>query len=247
MVKNSCITLVFMLCVICGDCLGQSIRKSEVVFKGQKLTVCYIDLNKVNLSMYWKDSNGNQLRSLGQLKKYTASQKKKLLFATNGGMYLLNRDPQGLYIENGKKLVENNLKDSNYGNFYLKPNGYFVIREGKAEVFSSFEQEKLTDGIQYATQSGPMLVVDNQIHSSFKEGSTSKFTRSGVGVISDKQLVFVLSIDPINFFDFAQFFKEELKCRNALYLDGAISRMFFDSDSKSDLGGNFGCMIGVTM
>jgi uncharacterized protein YigE (DUF2233 family) len=60
-------------------------------------------------------------------------------------------------------------------------------------------------------------------------------------------VVFVISkSNQTNFYDFAAIFKDRFKCRNALYLDGAISKMYLKENRKEDVGGDFGVMISVT-
>lgn len=49
----------------------------------------------------------------------------------------------------------------------------------------------------------------------------------------------------INFFDFATYFQER-GCKNALYLDGFVSRAYIPSKNWKQLDGNFGVIIGVT-
>ena len=62
--------------------------------------------------------------------------------------------------------------------------------------------------IKYATQSGPMLVIDGQIHAAFKEGSSNLNIRNGVGILHDNRVVFAMSKKEINFYDFAKYFQK---------------------------------------
>ena len=77
--------------------------------------------------MYLKDDRDRYFNNHGKLKNYLESKDKKLVFAMNGGMYLKDFYPQGLYIEDGGRWQILNNKKSNYGNFYLRPNGVFYI------------------------------------------------------------------------------------------------------------------------
>ena len=65
-----------------------------------------IDSEKQELNFYWKDDNGNNYLNFQNLKAKLENNKKKLVFATNGGMYNKALLPQGLYIENGKLLKD---------------------------------------------------------------------------------------------------------------------------------------------
>ena len=75
-----------------------------------------IDLKKQQLQFYWKDEKGQIYRSLATLKQSLEAKGKKLLFATNGGMYQTDNSPLGLYIENGKVVISLNTKNAT-GNF----------------------------------------------------------------------------------------------------------------------------------
>ena len=90
-----------------------------------------------------------------------------------------------------------------------------------------------------------MLVINFKIHPDFKEGSTNLNIRNGVGILSDNSIVFAMSKEPINFYDFANYFKS-LGCKNALYLDGLVSRTYLPEKKWIQTDGNFGVIIGVT-
>jgi uncharacterized protein YigE (DUF2233 family) len=68
--------------------------------------------------------------------------------------------------------------------------------------------------------------------------------RNGVGIISkntkSKIVVLAISDSKVNFYDFALLFKEILGCENALYLDGAISKMYIKGDPINKLDGELG-------
>ncbi|WP_370526749.1 phosphodiester glycosidase family protein [Flavobacterium sp. MDT1-60] len=49
----------------------------------------------------------------------------------------------------------------------------------------------------------------------------------------------------INFYDFANYFKS-LGCKNALYLDGFVSRAYVPSEKWIQTDGNFGVLFAVT-
>ena len=161
----------------------------------------------------------------------------------NGGMYKKDNSPEGLYIENGKVLMPLNTTNGN-GNFYLKPNGVFYISSKNIPAIITTEKFK-NSNIKYATQSGPMLVIDGQIHAAFKQGSTNLNIRNGVGILEDGKVVFAMSKEEINFYDFANYFKK-LGCKNALYLDGLVSRAYLPSENWVQTDGDFGVIIGVT-
>ena len=90
-----------------------------------------------------------------------------------------------------------------------------------------------------------MLLIDGNIHSAFKQGSSNLNIRNGVGILPNGDILFAMSTVEINFYDFALYFKN-LGCKNALYLDGFVSRMYCPEKNQKQLDGNFGVMIGVT-
>lgn len=193
---------------------------------------------------YWKDDKGKLLKSIQNLKAFIESKKKKLTFAMNGGMYKKDNTPQGLFIEKGITLTPLDTL-SGGGNFYLKPNGVFYITQSDSAAICVTEKFSDSGKIKFATQSGPMLLIDGEIHPAFKKGSTNFNIRNGVGILPDGSVLFVISKQEVNFYEFADFFKS-MNCRNALYLDGFVSRVYLPEESWTQLDGNFGVIIGVS-
>jgi uncharacterized protein YigE (DUF2233 family) len=203
-----------------------------------------VDPKKQDVKLYWQDEHNQNFGSIQNLKNALEKGNKKLLFAMNGGMYKPGGSPQGLYIQN--KLTLSPLDTTSAGgNFYLKPNGIFYLNRDNTAGICTTPDFKSNGQIKYATQSGPMLVIDGQIHPAFKEGSANKNIRNGVGILPDGTVLFVLSKQPLNFYDFANYFKK-LGCKNALYLDGFVSRAYLPEKNWTQLDGDFGVMVGVT-
>ena len=203
-----------------------------------------MDLRKQKIELFWKDNTGTAYNSFKNLKASLEKQNKNLCFAMNGGMYKTDSSPLGLYIENGKAIVPLNTLTGE-GNFYLKPNGvFFITKDNKAGVSQT---EKFSSrNISYATQSGPMLVIDGKIHHAFNKNSQNVHIRNGVGVLSEDEIYFVISKEKVTFYEIAAVFKDYLKCSNALYLDGFVSKMYLPQKNWNDLGGQFGVIIGET-
>ena len=203
-----------------------------------------VNQKKEIISFYYKDENQANFQSLNNLKIWLNKNHKDLVFAMNGGMYKKDKSPQGLFIENGNKIAEIDTA-SGAGNFYLKPNGVFYLTN-KNEVKVSATKTFLNDkNIKFATQSGPMLVIDGEIHKAFNKTSTNLNIRNGVGILPNGQVLFAMSKKEINFYDFAEFFKNK-GCKNALYLDGFVSRTYCPSQNWTQTDGDFGVIIGVT-
>lgn len=196
-----------------------------------------------SIKFYWKDDKGRNLRSIQNLKSFVENDGKELRFAMNAGMYMRDNSPQGLYIENGTVLKSVDTLSGN-GNFYLKPNGVFYLTRNDTAVVCETSKFPGNDQISFATQSGPMLVINGEIHRAFKEGSKNLNIRNGVGILPDNSVVFAMSKEAVNFYDFAMYFKG-LNCKYALYLDGFVSRMWLPEENFNQLDGDFGVMIGV--
>ncbi|PTT72029.1 phosphodiester glycosidase family protein, partial [Chryseobacterium sp. HMWF001] len=99
--------------------------------------------------------------------------------------------------------------------------------------------------IKYATQSGPILLIDGKINPIFKKDSKNINIRNGVGILNDGNIVLIMSKKEVNFYNFASVFKES-GCTKALYLDGFVSRTYCPEQKWTQEDGNFGVMIGVT-
>jgi len=158
-------------------------------------------------------------------------------------MYNKDLSPQGLYIENGQQIKALDKKESGYGNFYLQPNGVFSINNEDVATITTTKKFNEELPIKYATQSGPMLIIGGQIHSKFTKGSKNMHIRNGVGIRPNGNVLFAMSKEKINFYDFAQFFKK-MDCKNALYLDGFVSRTYLPCQNWIQEDGNFGVIIG---
>ncbi|MCO5231777.1 MAG: phosphodiester glycosidase family protein [Chitinophagales bacterium] len=231
-------------------CLSLLLIAGVVVFTASKnagyesILSYTVEPKTQDLQLYWKDDNGNILKNITNLKAFIESKNKTLTFAMNAGMYMQDNTPLGLYIENGKILKQINRASAN-GNFYLKPNGIFYITTDNIPFVVKTEDFKNNGNIKYATQSGPMLVIDGQIHPAFKESSSNLNIRNGVGILPNNKVVFAMSKKNINFYDFAKYF-QNLGCQNALFLDGFVSRTYLPEKKWTQTDGNFGVMIGVT-
>ena len=176
------------------------------------------------LGLYLKDRQGKPYLQISQLQKNLQSCE-NMQFAMNAGMFHPDYSPVGLYVEQGRQLKKLNRQQQGWGNFLIQPNG--VLAWNHQRVFLGTTQQYANQAFkaQYATQSGPMLVINRQLNSRFLADSTSYKIRNGVG-LKDQSLYFVISNTPVTFHQFATFFKDKLKTPNALYLDGSISTAY---------------------
>ncbi|MDR2556857.1 MAG: phosphodiester glycosidase family protein [Bacteroidales bacterium] len=203
-----------------------------------------VDAKTQDLRLYWKNDQGKIFGSIQNLKNYVESKDRTLIFAMNGGMYMQDLRPLGLFIEDKKVQKRINMANGN-GNFYLKPNGVFYTTTDNIPFICQTADFKNNGKIKYATQSGPMLVINGQIHPALKERSTNLNIRNGVGILPDNKIIFAMSKKEINLYNFAKYF-QSLGCKNALYLDGFVSRTYLPEKNWTQTDGNFGVIIGIT-
>ena len=206
---------------------------SKESFEGKGYTVCRFDLRQDHLQLFSLDGQGEPFGSFAALSMDLQDRGKSLLFGMNAGMYGEDLKPIGLYVENGRTLRKLNRRNGP-GNFHLKPNGVFFIDGTKGGVMET--EAFAASGIrpEFASQSGPMLVVDGRIHPKFSEAGTSLQRRNGVGAPDGHTLVFAISDGWVNFHSFARLFRDHLKAPNALFLDGSISSLHAPDVGRSD-------------
>ncbi len=217
----------------------------EQKYSGADYVVCRFAAGD-DIRLFLNDGTGAPYGHFNFLKDALTEDGETLVFAMNAGMYHEDRAPVGYYVEAGEDIAPINNNDGP-GNFHLKPNGvFFVMDSGDAfvEQTETFLRVKRTPP-RYATQSGPMLVIDDEIHPRFLPASDSLKRRNGVGVTETGEVYFVLSDSPVRFHDFATFFRDELKAPNALYLDGTISRVYAPELGRNDPGLAMGPIVGV--
>jgi uncharacterized protein YigE (DUF2233 family) len=197
------------------------------------------------IELFLRDDAGAPLGQFGRVRDTLSARGRTLVFAMNAGMYHEDRSPVGLYVENGRELKR--LSTANGpGNFSMKPNGVFYIDGKGAGVLETkaFSRRKIK--ATFATQSGPMLVIDGRLHSRFKSDSLSRNRRNGVGIAGNR-VVFALADDPVTFHQFARVFRDVLKTPNALYLDGSISRLYAADINRNDFGFQMGPIVAVSV
>ena len=193
-------------------------------FGGYSYTICSAPLNRFSIKLLWRRPDGKPYNYLSALPARNA-QGESISFAFNGGMYDPDYKPVGLYVENGEQFVAANTRPG-AGNFHLKPNGIFYVKGREAGVMetAAFLRKKLRP--DFATQSGPMLVVDGELNRRIAGAAISKKRRDGV-CVQDGRVVFAISEAGTPFGAFARLFRDGLKCRNALFLDGGSAPALF--------------------
>lgn len=217
---------------------------AEQAFEGDEFVVCEFKPAHQQFRLVWTSPNGTPYRSFPALSADVPAE--QIAFAMNAGMFDAAGAPIGLYVEAGQELHAISTNDGP-GNFHMKPNGVFWMdADGHAHVFSTDDYLAAKPAPVWATQSGPMLVIDGALHPDFSADGQSRYVRNGVGVTSDGAAYFVISDSLVSFGKMARFFRDELKTPNALYLDGAVSSLWAPSLKRIDAHSRLGPLIVVT-
>jgi uncharacterized protein YigE (DUF2233 family) len=220
---------------------------APVTYRDNRYITCRYHPDEHQIRLFYQDPDSGQvLRNFKSLADVLARKGEQLEFGMNAGMYHSDMRPVGLYVEAGQEIAPLVTKGG-WGNFHLLPNGVFSLKDGKASVAEVIAFERSAAKPDYATQSGPMLVIDGALHPSFLPQSDSLKIRNGVGVSDDGAVHFAISQDRVRFYDFALMFRDLLKTPNALYLDGTISSVSIPALGRIDRSYPMGPMIGVVI
>jgi uncharacterized protein YigE (DUF2233 family) len=198
----------------------------RVTYEHSEYTVCEVDLRRQSVRLFWKKPDGHPYGYASSLPHALDNHSGHLLFATNGGMYHPDYSPVGLYVEGGRELVRANTS-AGPGNFHMKPNGVFYVTGDVAGVLETRSFIKRKPQVDFATQSGPMLVIDGKVHTRFVRYGGSRKYRAGVGSRDPNSVVFAVSESEVSFGEFARLFRDKLRCKDALFLDGGSATSFY--------------------
>lgn len=248
--------IIFVLLVAC-TAFGGCTRKSSgtppagaveagsepAVATSGRFTTVRVDVRTDRLELFLRDERGRAFNRFDHLAAWLAGRNRQLRFAMNAGMYHPDFSPVGLLVEDGREISPLNVADGT-GNFFLKPNGVFFVSASGPRIVETTEYPALARGVRLATQSGPLLVRNGVVNPAFDAASTSRLIRNGVGISKDT-ILFVISEQPINFYEFAVFFRDELQCQDALYLDGVVSSLYSVNLQRNDSRADLGPIIGV--
>ena len=241
-IRSAALTLIALIATTAHGAKLEVVGQDNLAIDG-----CRVRVSNDQPRMYFRGPDGVPFGGFEQLAAHLAKQDEVLICATNAGIYGKDLRPIGLYIEDRRVMRRLNTRRGGYGNFYLQPNGVFVIGDQGAAIYTTEEfaadlDAKLSSS-RYATQSGPVLIQHGAINPLFAENSENRFVRNGVCQISQDEFALVRSQRPISFYAFAKQLRDGWKCTDALYLDGNISRLH--PLDNSPFGVSLSGMIGV--
>ena len=232
--------LLLLLLVACGDAgsapppptASAQSPCTQQIFEDDRFTVC--DPHGGRIELVAAARNEVPFRRLADLESGLGARAGQVAFAMNAGMYGEDGRPIGVAIVEGRQVRAINRRKGG-GNFHLMPNGVFQVRrDGRAEIVTTANWKPSPD-IRIATQSGPMLVIGGKLHPAFDHDGSSRHIRNGGGIATGGKPLFVISEDSVSLGKFARFFRDRLKCRDALFFDGAVSALWDPANHRRDV------------
>jgi len=212
---------VLLLIFLAGlPAIGQLDERSGWLYKNSAYDVFVMRCDRIDPLNVHAVGNTNQMDEASFFNSFRAQ---GVFFAITAGIVDSGCISQGLLIDEGKEVHPVNL-DSGSGNFFLKPNGVLGIDPtGKFEIITS-EQQKDRKYL-FAVQSGPMLLINGQIHPSFDIHSQNRNLRCGAGICrkgKGSYLIFIRSLTSVSFYEFATLFKDKFGCSDALTMESGV-------------------------
>ncbi|MBL8657940.1 MAG: phosphodiester glycosidase family protein [Altererythrobacter sp.] len=214
----------------------------SVIFENTPLTDCIAtpERHRIGTALAGPDGNFASLSAFA-----TSRDRKTIAFAVNAGMFDKEGQPVGYFVERGQRRKELNTADGE-GNFHMKPNGVFFGTGDSWEIRTAEDfKANVSQRPDFGTQSGPMLVVNGKLHPEITQDGASRTIRNAVGIDAQGRAHFVISSAPISFGKLARFYRDELKVKNALYLDGSVSQLWNPATERIDAGAPIGPILVV--
>lgn len=219
---------------VAPDSTGPDAVCRPVSFENVALTHCVADPERHTIRTSLAPVSGP---NFGTIEGWAAGKNESAIaFVTNAGIFGDDLKPIGYFVENADRLVELNRADGE-GNFFIKPNGVFFGTAGEWQIIDT-DTFLRTIGTrpQFGTQSGPMLVIDSNLHPQIQDDGPSQTIRNGVGLDNDGKAHFVISDAPLSFGKLARFFRDELETPNAMLLDAGNSALWHPESGRMDAG-----------
>ena len=213
-------------------------------FEGNGYTVCEADLRQDAIQLFWKKGDGRPYGFLQGLPKRVDEHSGPLLFATNAGMFDPNFKPVGpLSRGSGARARQYEIRPWQFP-FETERS---VLRRRRHPWGA---RNRCVPQAAPATGPGDAIWTNvgvlNADDPRFVRYGASRKRRGGVGSRDSHTVVFAVSDSGVTFQEFGRLFRDDLKCRNALFLDGGSVPSLYVPSMKT--GTNFlriGPMIGA--
>src|SRR5260370_33493576 len=131
---------------------------AEKSFDGAKFIVCTFDPRHDDIRLFWKGPDDRPYGSLSALANALGTERIRLRFAMNAGMFADDQSPIGLCVENRRKRQDAATR-SRASNFHMKPNGVVWAGDRVAGGTQTSRYLASPPAGSYTTQSAPMLLA----------------------------------------------------------------------------------------
>lgn len=224
--------ICLLLALVGFSCFGRAFELETQPIGATTAVVVSVSIHE-NLGIFLNSREGVRYGSFDRLSHELQMDNRELKFGINAGPYHSDGRPVGLYVEDFEMLYPLN-ENSGSGNFYLKPNGVFLKERNGFAITTTEQFKEQNIPIEFATQSGPILVFRGEINPVFKVNSENNFVRNAVCLKNRESAIFVITNGRINFYTLAKFLKESLGCSDALFLDGYVSSLYVPQIERND-------------
>lgn len=216
-----------------------------VIFENSSFTHCLAVPARHRITTALAGDDGVPFRGFAAFAASRAPDAAPIAFAFNAGMFDDEGQPVGYYVEDAERSQTLNTNDGE-GNFHMKPNGVFFGSDGEWQIRTTDDfLANVEDRPQFGTQSGPMLVIEGELHPEISADGESRLIRNAVGVDEEGRAHFVISNAPVSFGKLARLYRDGLEVDNALYLDGNVSALWSPASGRQDSGAPLGPLIVV--
>ena len=234
--------------LLAGVCLGMCAGSRAAPAPARVDAVVHQVADASRLHLFVDDARGQPVRTLRRAAELAAASGHRLVFAMNAGIYEPGLAPTGLAIEAGRELAPLNTRQGT-GNFYAAPNGVFYVTASGAMIARTTTfAAAAPEGVRLATQSGPILLEDGAMPAAAVRPASGPSARrlKRNAVCADHGVATLVMVDSgVTLHELAVYLRDRVGCRNALYLDGAISQALDARSGRSDAGVPLGPILGV--
>lgn len=207
---------------------------APATFEQVDLTVCVADPDEHSISVvYGPDSS----TAYGNLSAFADTvEASTIAFAMNGGAFSDDLSSKGYLVSEGNRISELD-RGSGDGNFYMKPNGVFFGTGARWRILTTDRFfSTVRDRPRFGTQSGPILLVDDELGGAISENGNSRTVRNAVGIDANGHAHFVISSGPISYGQLARYMRDQLEVTDALFLDANSSSLWDPPTGRMDQG-----------